>query len=334
MMAGNQPGRGPLFAIVGGKLFDSFLAEEALERALASAVGPHRQDAVQVLHGDETSWTRVVDAARTGSLFAEQRALVVRGAEGLKGEGDEAVAYVEDPNPAVALILVAAKPDRRKTVWKRILDKATVVSAEPLKGKALRAHVQESLRRRHLRIAEESLEDLLERFGQDLRRLMGEIDKLEAFAQGKADLGAEDVAAVLGRGFSQPLYLLGDAVSERNLARSLEITEALLEDGEEAPRILGTLHRSLRQVRGALALREAGVPGDEIARRLLPANMAFKLKALREAARRWTEKDLEKAISALAEADRAMKRGAEVRTALTGALVAACGASRGTRPGR
>jgi DNA polymerase-3 subunit delta len=319
---------------VGGKLFDSFLAEEALERALASAVGREDPDAVQVLHGDETTWTRVVDAARTGSLFAQRRALVVRGAEALKGEGDDAVAYLEDPNPAVALILVAAKPDRRKTVWKRILEKAAVVSAEPLKKSALRAHVQESLRRRQLRIAEESLNELLERFGQDLRRLMGEIDKLQAFAQGKADLSAEDVAAVLGRGFSQPLYMLGDAVSERNLARALEIIESLLEDGEEAPRILGTLHRSLRQVRGALALREAGVPPDEIARRLLPGNMAFKLKALLESTRRWTEKDLGKGIAALAKADRGMKRGAEVRTALTGAVVAACGASRETRPGR
>ena len=319
---------------MGGKLFDSFRAEEALEAALAGALGPDRQDAVQVLHGDETTWSRVVDAARTGSLFAERRALVVRGAEALKGEGDEAIAYLEDPNPAVALILVAARPDRRRTVWKRVLEKAKVVSAEPLKGRALRAHVQESLRQRHLRIAEESLDELLERFGQDLRRLMGEIDKLEAFASGKPDLTAEDVAAVLGRGFSQPLYLLADAVSERDLPRSLELIESLLADGEDAPRILGTLHRSLRQVRGALALREAAVPPDEIARRLLPPNMAFKLKPLLEAARRWTEMDLRKGISGLAEADRALKRGAEARTALSGAVVLACGASPGPRPGR
>lgn len=328
--------RARVHAIVGGKLFDSFLAEEALDALLAGTVGQSREDAVQVLRGDETTWGRVIDAARMGSLFADRRGLVVRGADALKGEGEEAVAYLEDPNPAVTLILVAAKPDRRKTVWKRILEKATVASAEPLKGRALRSHVQERLRRRGLRLADEGFEELLERFGQDLRRLMGEIDKLEAFAQGEGALTAEDVAAVLGRGLSQPLYLLSDAVSERDVARALELIESLLEDGEDAPRILGTVHRSLRQMRWTLALKEAGLPREEMASRLLPPNMAFKLAALLEASRRWTDTDLRKGLAALASADRGIKRGAEARTELTEALLRACGGgpSRGPQAGR
>ena len=72
---------GPIQAIVGE---DTYLAEEALERVLAAAIGEDRQDALQVLYGDEAKWEEVLGAARTGSLFVSRRAIVVRRAELLK----------------------------------------------------------------------------------------------------------------------------------------------------------------------------------------------------------------------------------------------------------
>ncbi len=185
--------RGGVHAILGA---DSFLAEAALERLLAEALGQQREGALQVLHGDESTWGRLVEIACTGSLFVTSRALVVRGADGLKGDEAALGSYLDDPSPDVTLVLMAVKPDRRRTAWKRITAKATVHSAEPKKGKALRDYVAEQLRARGLRLDHDALEELLERVGQDLRRLIGEIDKLEAWAGGKQTLTAEDVAAV------------------------------------------------------------------------------------------------------------------------------------------
>jgi DNA polymerase III delta subunit len=68
---------------------DSFLAEEALEDLLSSFLGSERSDAIQVFRGEETTWSRVIEAARTGSLFVSRRALLVRDAQATKGEGDE-----------------------------------------------------------------------------------------------------------------------------------------------------------------------------------------------------------------------------------------------------
>jgi len=73
---------------------DSYLAEQALESLLQAAVGDERADAVQVFRGDETTWPRVLEAARTGSLFATRRAVVVRNADAIKGEGEEVEGYL------------------------------------------------------------------------------------------------------------------------------------------------------------------------------------------------------------------------------------------------
>ena len=305
------------YAILGP---DSFLAEQALERLLTAAVGEDRADSVQVFHGEETTWARVLDAARTRSLFAERRAVVVREAESLKGEGEEVASYLDDPTPGLTLILLAAKPDRRRTAWKRVLERAEVLPAQPLKGRGLRAYVSEQLQRRKVPLAEDGLTELIERVGQDLRRLMGEVDKLEAFAAGRP-VSAEEVSAVLGRGLARPLYRLGDALVAREAGKALELMEEILDEGDAPVLVLGTLHRALRQVRGAQALRPSRMPWSEAASRLkVPP---FKVGELMEASGRWSEADLRAAFAALGRADRRLKSGADPRVGLAAAVAEA-----------
>jgi DNA polymerase-3 subunit delta len=314
---------------------DSYLAELALEDLLQSTVGGERADAVQVFRGDETTWPRVLEAARTGSLFATRRAVVVRNADAIKGEGEEVEGYLDDPAPGAALILMAVKPDKRKTLWKKILDRAQAVPVDPLKPAALRTRVRDEVRRRKLAFAEGALEELIETVGQDLRRLMGELDKLEAFAiGGKEPLSADDVSKVLGRALGQPIYRMSDALGERKPAVVLGQLEKLLDDGEPALKLLGALHRSLRQVRAARAMQEARVPPRAIAAKLLPGNIAFKIDALLAASRKWTEEELKAALVALDRADRGIKNGGDAWAALSVAVVEACGRTDpGIRPG-
>jgi len=297
---------------------DSYLAEEALEKVLTEVVGSEREEAVRVFRGEESNWAQVLDALRTPSLFARLTAVVVRRAEALKGAEEEILAYLEDPSPRATLVLLAGKPDRRRVLWKKVADKGLVTSVEPLKGRALRSHVLNLLRSRALKIDEEGVEELLERVGQDLRRLVGEIDKLESFAQNKT-LNGEDVAAVLGRGMARPLYRLSDALAARQASTVVRLMWEILE--EEAPlRILATLHRTLRQLIGARAMAKA--PRAEVATRL--GVMPFRVGELLEAARRWSDEELRCALVALGKADRTLKLGADPRAALTGAVNEIC----------
>jgi len=61
------------------------------------------------------------------------------------------------PAPDVALVLLAAKPDRRRHPWKRLSAEGELYSAEPRKGAALRAYVDAELRRRGLRLTPEAV---------------------------------------------------------------------------------------------------------------------------------------------------------------------------------
>jgi DNA polymerase-3 subunit delta len=299
---------------------DSLLGERALQALLQRELGEGASaDAVQLLRGEETSWARVLDAARTRSLFAERRAVVVRAAEATKGSEEDLLRYLADPNPDVLLVLIAAKADKRRTLWKRLIEVAELHPAEPLKGRALRGFVLDELKRRRLSLSDDGLDELIERVGQDLRRLIGELDKLQSFVGPSGRLTADDVASVLGRGVARPFYRLGDLLWARRGLELLEFVQELLDDGESGVLLLGVLHRSLRQVQLARAL--AGQRGGRetlVARtRIQP----FKAGDLMEAARRYSEADLQRASRALGEADRRLKTGVDASAALAAAVI-------------
>jgi DNA polymerase III subunit delta len=310
---------------------DSYLAEEATERLLTETVGANRQDAVELLHGDESTWAQVVDAARSPSLFAPVKAVVVRNAEALKGPDDEMRRWLEATPTNGLLILVAAKPDKRRAIWKRLVAEATVLPADPLKGRALRGYVAEQVRLRGLKLAAESVDELVERVGQSLRRLVGELDKLTAFARGRGALTEDEVEQVLGRGIARPVFRLGDAFMARESVKTLELMEELLGERESGVYLLGVLYRALRTVRAVQALRGSGLGPAEIATRV--GAPPFKGPELREWGGRWSSAQVERALAAIAGADRALKSGADARSALTAAVLAACGSRTKPRPG-
>jgi DNA polymerase-3 subunit delta len=151
---------------------------------------------------------------------------------------------------------------------------------------------------------------------------MGELDKLEAFARGRASLTLDDVTEVLGRGLGRPVYRLGDAVMGRELGLALELIQEMLEQGGEGPYLVGVLFRVVNQLLATRALRASRTPAGEIAQRI--GFPPFKLNEMLEAAGAWSGDELRAALRALAGADRALKRGADARVTLTAAVVRIC----------
>jgi len=164
--------------------------------------------------------------------------------------------------------------------------------------------------------------------GQDLRRLVGELDKLEAWGGGR-EMTPEQVADVLGRGIAQPLYKLSDAFVQRRAATALELIHDLLEEGEEALRIVGTLQRTLRQVWVARDLAVGRVPGADKKLAGEPLRVIpFKTRDLLRDARNWPEGGVQRAMEALQKADTRLKTSQDARVVLAGAVAEALGGAR------
>jgi DNA polymerase-3 subunit delta len=305
---------------------DPFLAQRETGRLVGEWLSGHDPDARQTLRGTETTWAGLVDAARTGSLFSTRRALVVRQAEGLKGDGAEMVSYLARENPDVRIVLVpTSRPDGRRPIWKRVAEAATVVVLETPRWGALHAFVREEARRVGLRLERDAVEEIAERFGQDLWRVVGELEKIRTWSgDAAASLSAEDIAPVVGRSLGPPLQNLADAVFARDMGKAAELVEAALEDREAPPRLVATVHRAFRRVRVAHGLHgRRGDPKQDARALGLSERQAFLVPDLLEASRRWEEAEIRDALRSLSQADRKMKRSGEARVELLAVLAAA-----------
>ena len=121
------------------------------------------------------------------------------------------------------------------------------------------------------------------------------------------------------------IFELMDSISTRNGPRSLEILNRFLEeeDKRKAPlQIMGMLNRQIRLLWQTKAtLSGGGKPGD-VTKRLGTAG--FVSKNLIQQSRHWTDRDLERGLHLLHEADNRLKSGSRPNPILESLIMSLC----------
>jgi DNA polymerase-3 subunit delta len=196
--------------------------------------------------------------------------VVARGVESLPARAAEVLgAYAAAPNPSTALVLVAEEPLEGAHWLLRALPPAAVVAAPALAGRALtgwlRAHAQAA----GYELREDAAALLVELSGDDLTRLVGEVEKA-ALAGGPDNrrVTVAEIRAVVGEHRLRHVFDLTRALTARDVPAALAVLESLLNAGEEPLAVLGMLAREARATWQAADALRAGRPAEEIARRL------------------------------------------------------------------
>ena len=164
----------------------------------------------------------------------------------------------------VRLLISTGKIDKRKVFYKT-LDKLGTV--ETLAGwsaddrdwsNQAEAWARKNLREQHKDISDEALAELVSRVGPNLRQLNSELEKLVLFCADKNQVELSDVSAICVRNKTARAFALGDALGDRDLARTLarldeELWEARLDPQKSE---IGLLYGLIAKVRAMLLLKE------------------------------------------------------------------------------
>jgi DNA polymerase-3 subunit delta len=197
------------------------------------------------------------------------------------------------------------------------------VCAAPSHAK-LPAWVAEHGRELGLVVTEDAAHALVERVGDDHRRLIRELEKLACYEPESGRVDRDAVEALTVSDIEAQAYELGDALIEADRERALILAEDLRERGAEMMHIIFALLRQLRQARKAAAMLERGASTQELASALrVPP---FVAKRIATQARRADAARLEDALERLADLDYAVRGGANV-DAGTGLTLTLAGAA-------
>jgi DNA polymerase-3 subunit delta len=181
------------------------------------------------------------------------------------------------------------------------------------------------------RAAEERLTALV---GADARTLASEVGKLVAYAGDRKAIGAADVEALVTRVAEDPFFALGNAVEAKDLPLALSVLDRSLADGAHPIMVLGMLAAAVRRLvvereRGRKAAGDRRIGSyDAWQAQVLPHIPEEELGSKKpygfwmkyQAAQRYSRAALLRGLADLADADLAMKSGADERPLLERAL--------------
>ena len=294
-----MPGPPPVRLLVG--------AEELLLRRAADIV-------LDELRGSGTLEVSDVRAAdlkddglpdlRTGSLFGDPRALLIRDAQELPAHiASSLLIELEGTPPETTVILLASgtgKIQKLAAKIKAIGGRTDIAPPKEWDTKAWGRLVIEEFRRHKRTPDQAAVGAILASAGLDVGAIAEKVTQVAVAAPPGTVTGAAVQALVVGHG-SQGSFAVADAMCDRNPSQALELLSGVLESGDDPVMVLGALAyrlRSLVAVAGRLEPKSVGLN--------ITAGQARRLQGVR---RNFGPGELTAAYSQLARADREIKSG-------------------------
>jgi DNA polymerase-3 subunit delta len=278
----------------------------------------------------ESALSDVVEDARSLSLFAGKRVILVANAEMAlpkqkAGEEDEEDTeappsggsqsldeYMKDPTPDVVLLLEAVRFDfegeekrRLERVRKFYASVAETVELRRYAMDDARLEAQDLAQRAGLSIDRITLDVLVEALGADMARIAVEIEKLRLYGK---PIGEDEIGTLVPEARVTTIFALVNALGRRDRRRSLQILDTLTRDGEYLPLALSFLSTQFRM---ALVSKESGLrsPGQiqgHFTRLGIPV-WGSRAEQIYQTIGKFSKEQLELGLTLIFDADREMR---------------------------
>jgi DNA polymerase III subunit delta len=283
----------------------SLVAQET--RTLLERLVEERDPALVVEeHGgssiEELDVGAVVDACATPPFLVDRRVVVVREAGRLNaGDAARIIAALEDPLPAITLVLVGGGGTVPQALVKAVGAGGRVIDAAAGTGRDRARWLSEQLKQAPVRLNGPAARRLGDHLGEDLGRLAGVLQTLAVAYGDGATVDEDQLEPFLGEAGSVPPWDLTDAIDAGDTAQALTVLHRMMgAGGRAAPEIVAILHRHFSLM---LRLDGAGIGSGEEAAELLGIRSAFVAKkGLAQAGRLGSDR-VAQAITLVADAD-------------------------------
>ncbi len=343
---------------------EAHLRRQGLDAFLHALTQAHPQVETLVLRGPSsqqdagTSWGEVLHELTSTSLFAPEKAIVLKQADRLlappsQGRSQEETAedaknqrlqadeerfraYVESPASSAWLVIACEKLNRQRKLGKTLARAAQCVPCPSLtKPAEILPWLRRTAKALGKRLAPEAADLLFAAHGGNLGSLHAELEKLAIFVDDAPTIEHQDAQAFFTGSEAFEIFGLTNAVEARDLEKALVFSRRILtygmrEAGGKRSDRTGSAHRALamlaRTIEHILAARihlqrarDAG--GLAAALGISP----WRAEHLAKAARRYSVAELRRILRHVAEAiHRSHSTGGDVASCLEQSVVACC----------
>ena len=297
---------------------DEFQKEDAMRQLIAVAIEPGMRDFNMEVRRAQELDAKSLDAALSAvPMMADRRVIVIRDVSAMRKDARKVLdQYLVKPSPDVMVLLVEAAGGKTDGALSRATTplEFDVLSADRI-PKWIAHYASTEFQ---TRITTDAAELLQGAAGTDLHQLVGELDKLASYTNGR-EITESDVTAVVGvrRGETMADFL--DQVAMRNASRALELAPLILgQPKTSAVTLVMALATQTIALSWGRARMEEGLSQNRLQNEyfnlLKQSGSSFTGRSWGSAAviwasstDRWTARSLGRALSALLDADIALK---------------------------
>lgn len=316
-------GVAPLYLFYGP---GEFRMERTLETLKAGLIPPAAKDFnLEIVYGGEETPQEIIRRALSLPFMAEQRLIIVRRTEEFKAEElDQFLPYMNDPAPSTCLIFLSNKTDFKKKFYKTLRSLGLAVQFKALKEYQVLPWIKRSARELGLQIDHEACIYLQQTVGGQLRDLYEELEKL-SLSYGEETIGLAEVQKLAIYHRSHSVFELMDAISQKELSKSLVVLGRFLEEEEKRGgpfRIIGMLNRQLRLLWQTKGILEKGGNSKDVATTL--GIIPYSAANLISFSKNWSENELKDAFFLVYDADNLVKSGGRSKPILENLIFSLC----------
>ena len=204
-----------------------------------------------VFYGKDADWAAVVNACKRYPMFAERQVVVLKEAQQMK-DLEKLENYVENPLSST-IFVVAHKTktlDKRFKLHKLLKKSAEIFNSEKVKDYKLQEWIGEYVRSQGYKINAKAISLLDEHIGNDLNRIVNEIEKLALNLKGKKDITEDDIERYIGISKEYNVFELQAAIAKKDLAKAIKIIQYFEGNPKAGPiqMVLPALYASFSKV--------------------------------------------------------------------------------------
>lgn len=297
---------------------ESYLTAHYAAQIAAKAVGDSAlaEFNLQKFDGQSCTADEIEDAAEALPVMADRKCVVVRDfdvASGGTAAQEKVLALVKDPPEGCVLVfwLDALEADVKKNAkWKAFLnavDKAGAAVHFPRKTAGdITKLLCSGASRRGSALSPDNARRMQERCGNDLNLLLGELDKLSAYAEGR-EITREDIETLGVQNLEASVFDLSKALLQGSYAKAYSIIHRLFTMREEPVAILAVLSNAYADLYRAKVARAAGEQAESLAGAFAYRGKEFRLRNAARDSASIPLSVLRESLETLAEADRMLK---------------------------
>lgn len=216
-----------------------------------------------ILYGKETTALDIRTRAMNYPMFSNYQVIMVKEAQALK-KWDDLVPYFEKPVKTTLLVLCHKHEnfDKRTKAAKIIQANGVVLTSKKMYENQLPAFIQQIIEEHELKIQPGATSLIVEYIGNDLSRIVHELEKLMLNLRGKKEITADDIELNIGISKEYNTFELNKALAVKDVLRANRIVEYFAANPRSNPLALtlGSLQSYFSKI---FLLKKSGAKDDK-----------------------------------------------------------------------